>query len=165
MQSFKASETLLGIETAIKKLCAVILPTKLQSLWNPFRDWNHKHILPLEANLRGFKASETLLGIETSLQRDRLARLSDGFKASETLLGIETGDLRQFPLKVSRFKASETLLGIETSAFGWKSLPLLRFKASETLLGIETSPRIAPSKSAARLQSLWNPFRDWNRSS
>ncbi len=61
---------------------------KLQSLWNPFRDWNGAIPFEVWVNI-GFKASETLLGIETtnrsSLNINRL-----GFKASETLLGIET---------------------------------------------------------------------------
>ena len=55
--SFKASETLLGIETR----------------YDPSYEKGYQN--------GGFKASETLLGIETlSLQRDRLARLSDASK-------------------------------------------------------------------------------------
>ncbi len=61
---FKASETLLGIETGIE---AEDKPTAIAR----------------------FKASETLLGIETDLSVQALIR-SVGFKASETLLGIET---------------------------------------------------------------------------
>ena len=63
--SFKASETLLGIETTLAG----------------------EHYL----KLKSFKASETLLGIETSLlPTSQLCDLRRGFKASETLLGIET---------------------------------------------------------------------------
>ena len=60
---FKASETLLGIET----YC-----------W-----WGNRGLTG------GFKASETLLGIETH-QRTFADIFKMGFKASETLLGIET---------------------------------------------------------------------------
>ena len=62
----------------------------IQSLRNPFRDWNlykQDTIKNLEANR--FKVSETLLGIET-LQFSALALLRLRFKVSETLLGIET---------------------------------------------------------------------------
>ncbi len=61
--SFKASETLLGIET----------------------QWAYA----LDATKLGFKASETLLGIETRTYKPILS-ISFSFKASETLLGIET---------------------------------------------------------------------------
>ena len=64
MVCFKASETLLGIET-------------LANLANS---------IPLIA---GFKASETLLGIETN-SPGTIDSNYRGFKASETLLGIET---------------------------------------------------------------------------
>ena len=60
---FKASETLLGIET-ISSPCST--PAQIC-----------------------FKASETLLGIETSHFAARVPT-HKGFKASETLLGIET---------------------------------------------------------------------------
>ena len=60
---FKASETLLGIETN----CFGALPC---------------------FNV-GFKASETLLGIETK-RTSPTTESSSGFKASETILGIET---------------------------------------------------------------------------
>ena len=39
MRGFKASETLLGIETN-QDLCLSHFDSLLQSLWNPFRDWN-----------------------------------------------------------------------------------------------------------------------------
>ncbi len=60
----------------------------IQSLWNPFRDWNFAANL-ISARLSGFKASETLLGIETLVFLFVLGALA-WFKASETLLGIET---------------------------------------------------------------------------
>ena len=63
-RSFKASETLLGIETGDRLGSRAAL-------------------------VEGFKASETLLGIET----DASCSTSEShhcFKASETLLGIET---------------------------------------------------------------------------
>ena len=60
---FKASETLLGIET--------------------------DHYAGEDSLPYSFKASETLLGIETSLFRI-IYCLPNCFKASETLLGIET---------------------------------------------------------------------------
>ena len=89
---FKASETLLGIET-VSASAITVLPNA------------------------GFKASETLLGIETRLIWDT-SNFYPGFKASETLLGIETKyravqNLYQILLS---FKASETLLGIETDS-------------------------------------------------
>ena len=66
MGGFKASETLLGIETK-PNFCIS----------------RHSRL--------GFKASETLLGIETQPQISMPPAQSQwGFKASETLLGIET---------------------------------------------------------------------------
>ena len=62
-QRFKASETLLGIET--------LLP------------------IPYRRRSNRFKASETLLGIETFCLA-KFPPFCEGFKASETLLGIET---------------------------------------------------------------------------
>ncbi len=92
---FKASETLLGIETLIFNLIM------LACFW--------------------FKASETLLGIETDRVTMTRHQRDIGFKASETLLGIETTILRSRVAQAifaSWFKASETLLGIETVGFG-----------------------------------------------
>ncbi len=62
---FKASETLLGIETifSYRKHRQLIM---LQSLWNPFRDWNPYGVIADGYQEPSFKASETLLGIETS---------------------------------------------------------------------------------------------------
>ena len=68
---FKASETLLGIET-------------IQGL-------------DFDTQLLSFKASETLLGIETGL--GRISYWLTSFKASETLLGIETNPNYQKPTK------------------------------------------------------------------
>ena len=63
---FKASETLLGIETT-KNQAPLIRLGRLQSLWNPFRDWNATNRFGEDAEpIMGFKASETLLGIETN---------------------------------------------------------------------------------------------------
>ncbi len=63
----------------------------LQSLWNPFRDWNQTTPSAFPFRGTGFKASETLLGIETIVfEFDRRDSPDHGFKASETLLGIET---------------------------------------------------------------------------
>ncbi len=93
----------------------------IQSLWNPFRDWNIAI-----AQEKGYKFFR--------------------FKASETLLGIETQSELQIHQERLRFKASETLLGIETVT-EWKELKgLWRFKASETLLGIETALTVMHSK-------------------
>ena len=65
LQGFKASETLLGIET----YCCIVF------------------LLPHDS----FKASETLLGIETKVAKiTNAASVTRCFKASETLLGIET---------------------------------------------------------------------------
>ena len=61
----------------------------LQSLWNPFRDWNRFIFNNLGCVADCFKASETLLGIETMLTSWR-GDWEESFKASETLLGIET---------------------------------------------------------------------------
>ena len=68
---FKASETLLGIETPFEAL----------GVGDEYE--------------AGFKASETLLGIETlhALCSEILAT-PECFKASETLLGIETGSAK-----------------------------------------------------------------------
>ena len=69
------------------------LDVELQSLWNPFRDWNlSQQSIGIRAiATKCFKASETLLGIETDLQtKSVIAAMFAGFKASETLLGIET---------------------------------------------------------------------------
>ena len=63
LKSFKASETLLGIETEVSTSNGLCVDS--------------------------FKASETLLGIETLCQSGRYLT-PIGFKASETLLGIET---------------------------------------------------------------------------
>ena len=66
-KGFKASETLLGIETVMPMKNRVKdFLHELQSLWNPFRDWNVLRIERFHELPRGFKASETLLGIETS---------------------------------------------------------------------------------------------------
>ncbi len=64
-------------------------------------------------------------------------------------------------LSIIRFKASETLLGIETFQETGEKAHCIRFKASETLLGIET-PLPVEAIAEATIQSLWNPFRDWN---
>ena len=60
----------------------------IQSLWNPFRDWNRIGKNEYRT-LDRFKASETLLGIETQ-NLGKARHNSWWFKASETLLGIET---------------------------------------------------------------------------
>ena len=86
----------------------------------------------------------------------------DGFKASETLLGIETFKIGMAWKDFKCFKASETLLGIETGLVSPFWLYIYRFKASETLLGIETNEKACVFVWADMLQSLWNPFRDWN---
>ena len=84
------------------------------------------------------------------------------FKASETLLGIETSCLTPSQSQLQSFKASETLLGIETNPKRRVRVRSVGFKASETLLGIETLTTRSNSAIQSRLQSLWNPFRDWN---
>ncbi len=114
----------------------------LQSLWNPFRDWNIVSGYPSAGvAVLGFKASETLLGIETPWPVTGINSAVLGFKASETLLGIETYSLWWLRCRV------------------WEG-----FKASETLLGIETEMEVKSRMRQAyyKLQSLWNPFRDWN---
>ena len=136
---------------------------KLQSLWNPFRDWNST-LTAFNSAISRFKASETLLGIETVEETGKTFEMSMlqslwnpfrdwnvcggyyavtravgmGFKASETLLGIETKQLADLTEQYNRFKASETLLGIETLLRNIHQSRLKSFKASETLLGIET---------------------------
>ena len=104
-----------------KKSCSI----QLQSLWNPFRDWNNN-----------------------DTDAELLAEIADGFKASETLLGIETQLLDRLGLIEPSFKASETLLGIETNprVGGWMMASLGGFKASETLLGIETLKQIRKTR-------------------
>ncbi len=63
---------------------------RIQSLWNPFRDWNRLRRRCTHTIAIGFKASETLLGIETCDAPMYLEVVPARFKASETLLGIET---------------------------------------------------------------------------
>ena len=87
---FKASETLLGIETWFMGFACLCY-----WLWC-------------------FKASETLLGIETTPAAQPTKETPQDFKASETLLGIETRLEAVGTFVLLRFKASETLLGIET---------------------------------------------------
>ncbi len=134
---------------------------EIQSLWNPFRDWNYETEL-LIFHDRWFKASETLLGIETF----------DCLWLFKTITQIQSlwnpfRDWNNFCQFVNScqfgFKASETLLGIETATADGLSVPLGRFKASETLLGIETLLQPSQVRSQREIQSLWNPFRDWNR--
>ncbi len=61
---FKASETLLGIETP--HYAPLWWGLSIQSLWNPFRDWNLRLTIAFYLkDFSWFKASETLLGIET----------------------------------------------------------------------------------------------------
>ena len=87
--SFKASETLLGIETKrFTHTPEFSGGVWLQSLWNPFRDWNRWDSNEIKSE-HNFKASETLLGIETKFLL-AIAPHRSRFKASETLLGIET---------------------------------------------------------------------------
>ncbi len=121
---FKASETLLGIETETQTQTQTQnTETELQSLWNPFRDWNKDADFFIYADPR-FKASETLLGIETLIcSHADLGAAKGRFKASETLLGIETKNLRFSPWAPRSFKASETLLGIETGKYLPSHLP------------------------------------------
>ncbi len=87
----------------------------------------------------------------------------DRFKASETLLGIETMAITGIVTATDWFKASETLLGIETARKHENGSRWNRFKASETLLGIETALTRLSNSDAWKIQSLWNPFRDWNK--
>ncbi len=110
---FKASETLLGIETWLLN-GDNSYPKLIQSLWNPFRDWNEINPSAIANTFVRFKASETLLGIETWLTTS-LFIFSVWFKASETLLGIETLMSGVYQRRYRGFKASETLLGIETT--------------------------------------------------
>ena len=84
------------------------------------------------------------------------------FKASETLLGIETRHKLKGQDAHQGFKASETLLGIETDNNCDNDMTEKGFKASETLLGIETWVAAETVAVVVELQSLWNPFRDWN---
>ncbi len=137
---FKASETLLGIET-YRFASSTWLYMPIQSLWNPFRDWNYPVVSGGIAGggTGGFKASETLLGIET-----RQDCFLDKFFSRIQSLWNPFRDWNIFVQRskffLSWFKASETLLGIETFSRFWH---------------LVTHPR-------RRIQSLWNPFRDWN---
>ena len=137
----------------------------LQSLWNPFRDWN---FLSVKISFQGicFKASETLLGIETWYWEKFLAHrlLLQSLWNPFRDWNISQPTLIRFPdIRQNRFKASETLLGIETGAiFDGDRSKYGCFKASETLLGIETCLIIGLEPIPKALQSLWNPFRDWN---
>ncbi len=132
---FKASETLLGIETG-SFVPSWLRGITLQSLWNPFRDWNFRN------GGNGWGASE-------------LQSLWNPFRDWNLFL------VDNITLIDQSFKASETLLGIETRAIILNHCGRDCFKASETLLGIETCP-FSLWRYSLELQSLWNPFRDWN---
>ncbi len=77
----------------------------IQSLWNPFRDWNISDRSDRQNTYAGFKASETLLGIET-IAHSYVSSSDWRFKASETLLGIETKPMKKglnpLPIKDSK---------------------------------------------------------------
>ncbi len=110
---------------------------RIQSLQNPFRDWNCAVNLASLSAPSWFKASKTLLGIETWFPQPRTT-WSNWFKASKTLLGIETNLPKSWRAIAWGFKASKTLLGIETNFARSSLLHIKWFKASKTLLGIET---------------------------
>ncbi len=144
--SFKASETLLGIETDEEREVTYVPLAELQSLWNPFRDWNiatknaavvtqelqslwnpfrdwNRYISADTAIEASFKASETLLGIETSNPSDRyfaLVKLQSLWNPFRDWNGVL---FYRFP-SLHCFKASETLLGIETKSNGLRTIRL-----------------------------------------
>ncbi len=72
----------------------------IQSLQNPFRDWNVTDFVMLPEGNR-FKASKTLLGIETILSQAAGGR-AVRFKASKTLLGIETHQRQKISQQMSK---------------------------------------------------------------
>ena len=112
---------------------------QLQSLWNPFRDWNWKYFISKKEDPYCFKASETLLGIET--------HISESVGNQTNLLQSLWNPFRDWN-KILRgaFSAGELLQSLWNPFRDWncKSCAMTltasttRFKASETLLGIET---------------------------
>ena len=154
---FKASETLLGIETATEN-DTTASQLELQSLWNPFRDWNAQ-LFQTPAKFEGALQSlwnpfrDWNNAISSIVPLPSLS----GFKASETLLGIETIQGLDFDTQLLSFKASETLLGIETG-LGRISYWLTSFKASETLLGIETNPNYQKPTKEEKASKPLKPF-------
>ncbi len=109
----------------------------IQSLWNPFRDWNNF----MEVTPKEVVQIQSLWNPFRDWNLSAIgfvASLTCGFKASETLLGIETYNNHATQGRNGGFKASETLLGIETFC------PFLTHDYGSSI------------------QSLWNPFRDWN---
>ena len=141
--------------------CLGVSPFELQSLWNPFRDWNLVSFALWIFTLSwSFKASETLLGIETfnlilSMMVIVLQSLWNPFRDWNRW----TAFLLQIPSKLQSlwnpFRDWNGIISEMFKSVSWS------FKASETLLGIETQLQQLQVR-LQLLQSLWNPFRDWN---
>ena len=135
---------------------------QLQSLWNPFRDWNST-ILWNPYKWFSFKASETLLGIETRFESSLIIEL---VRRLQSLWNPFRDWNQSFDLSAISIKPLQSLWNPFRD---WNDLlhasPVCKscFKASETLLGIETIWLIDATVLRVKLQSLWNPFRDWNK--
>ena len=161
--SFKASETLLGIETRDGSLLGDQKGnSRLQSLWNPFRDWNNSY-LKIVLQLPKLQSLWNPFRDWNLCAQDQPVRRNYSFKASETLLGIETLIIFAAVSEPRRFKASETLLGIET--YGARSLWSHGCRELQSLWNPFRDWNITMDFSvdtSKLLQSLWNPFRDWN---
>ena len=131
----KASETLLGIETYTRHESGCDRPP-LQSLWNPFRDWNYLWKILFRRDgrlqslwnpfrdwnwsLRGWRFTPIQLQSLWNPFRDWNIALSDNLLLAKLLQSLwnpfrdwNKSRMRQAYYKAG-FKASETLLGIET---------------------------------------------------
>ena len=138
--------------------------TEIQSLWNPFRDWN--------GILRPVPLAHPLIQSLWNPFRDW----------NWLLLNFNLADIKiqslWNPFRDWNFELQETGVKVWQIQSLWNPFrdwnpadkyPTMnrdhsRFKASETLLGIETLRLLDLVPSEHRgIQSLWNPFRDWNK--
>ncbi len=114
------------------KICGI------QSLWNPFRDWNYSKYS------RKRQAKAWIQSLWNPFRDwNRICCCFSVFSTTPANAVIHKIHWNRICCCFSVF-----------SAFG--------FKASETLLGIETPIDIQSIINKSGIQSLWNPFRDWN---
>ncbi len=110
----------------------------IQSLWNPFRDWNNGDRFPIRNRSR----IQSLWNPFRDWNEAAIATLGKAAQMIQSLWNPfrdwNSFISRWYPSS-KRFKASETLLGIETDLMLLTPTLQMGFKASETLLGIETS--------------------------
>ncbi len=135
-ESFKASETLLGIETGGWGLNSCYR-FSLQSLWNPFRDWNLLYGCDRQTQPR--------LQSLWNPFRDWNIAASDARRHKAQMLQSLWNPFRDWNSVMQYFEYFESVLQSLWNPFrDWNVLiayfliASIRFKASETLLGIET---------------------------